>query len=204
MKQNAIFISIFAVLLLSCFAISVVISMASSDGSDDEPETEVVDAVEPEVFGYFHCNVEIRDDLHRLDAFFGPVETYPAVGEASWPVVHTESHTAETLGYSLIQVRGISVPTQFPDRSRPLIFAERERNRFDEGMTYLWSLLSQSETLILRNPEATKDGTILCDVEVRIGGHDLDLASMLINDGHARPSGAWDWGARDVYEKLEE
>jgi hypothetical protein len=155
--------------------------------------------------GYFHCHVEIRDDLHQVDAFFGIVEAFPAVGEASWPVIHTESHTAETLGYTLIQIRGLSVPSQFADRTRPLIFAERERERFDRAMSYVWALISQSETLILRNPEAVEGGGyVVCDVAVKIGGHELDLATMLINDGHARPEGHWDWGARDVAEVVED
>ena len=195
-RIKPLLIIIASMFILTMVGVSIEYISASGDGTEPPEmlDPEPVDVVEPESFGYFHCHVELLHDLHRVDAFFGIVESFPAVGEASWPVIRTESHTAETLGYSLIQIRGISVPTQFADRTRPLIFAERERDRFDRGMAYMWSLISQSETLILRNPEATEDGTVLCDVEVRIGGHDLDLASMLINDGHARPSGDWDWG----------
>ena len=170
---------------------------ASSDGTD---EPEPVETVEPETVGPFHCHVEIRDDLHTVDAFFGIVETYPA-GEAQWPVITTHSHTAETLGYTLIRIRGLSVPSQFADRSRPLVFAERERERFDKAMSYVWAFISQSETLILHNPKAVEgEGYVVCDVSVKIGGHELDLAEMLIADGHARPAGKWNWGARDVAE----
>ena len=193
-----IFIIIGVMLFLTAAGFTVNYLSASSDGTD-EPEPEPVDVVEPQATGPFHCAVEIRDDLHTVDAFFGVVETHPAEGQ--WPVITTHSHTAETLGYKLIQIRGLSVPSQFSDRTRPLIFAERERRRFDKAMTYVWSLISQSETLILRNPEAVKDeGYVICDVSVKVGGHELDLAEMLIADGHARPAGNWDWGARHVYE----
>ncbi len=196
------FIIIGTMLFLTAAGLMVNYLSASSDG---EPEPEPVDtvAVETQTVGPFHCAVEIRDDLHTVDAFFGVVETHPAEGQ--WPVITTHSHTAETLGYKLIQIRGLSVPSQFSDRTRPLIFAERERRRFDKAMTYVWSLISQSETLILRNPEAVKDeGYVICDVSVKVGGHELNLADMLIADGHARPSGNWDWGARHVYEIKEQ
>ena len=174
--------------------------IAGAGEPGDTPLPPASEPVQEATVGYFHCHVEIRDDLHRPDAFFGIVETYPS-GEADWPVVKTVSHTAETLGYTLIRIRGISVPSQFADRTRPLIFAERERDRFDAAMSYVWALISHSETLVLRNPEAVEgEGYVVCDVSVKIGGHELDLAAMLIADGHARPTGNWDWGARDVAE----
>lgn len=152
-----------------------------------------------ETNGIWHANVEYRDDVHRPDALWLVIETYPPSG---WPVVNTLSHTAETLGYSLIQIRGLSVPSQFPERDRPLIFVERERERFDAAMSYVWALLKECETLVLRNPEPIQSkGYIVCDVDVRIGGRTLNLAEMLINDGHARPAGKWDWGARIVEER---
>lgn len=198
MRKFKAFLVIFGILLfLTAAGLTIDLLNASSGGDDvrlvpdDVSEPETVDS-------YFFCSIEIRDDLHRPDAFFGIVETFPAVGE--WPVIETQSHTAETLGYTLIQIRGISVPSQFADRTRTLISVERERARFDQAMAYTWALLSQSETLVLRNPEPTENGTVLCDVAIRIGGHELDLAQMLISDGHARPAGNWDWGARDVAE----
>lgn len=196
-----ILIIIGAMSILTTVSLTLTGLYASSDGEDPEPETETATEVSPT--GAFHCHVEIRDDLHTVDAFFGIVETYPA-GDASWPVIETKGYTAETLGYTLIKVRGLSVPSQFADRSRPLVFAERERTRFDKAMSYVWALISQSETLVLRNPEAVEgEGYILCDVAVRIGGHELDLSEMLIADGHARLEGNWDWGARDVFQVVE-
>lgn len=203
-KLLLIIIAIMSGLTVFSFMASWMTAGAGEPGDmPPEPVPEMENVVETAPDGYFHCSVEIRDDLHQVDAFFGIVETHPA-GEAQWPAITTHSHTAETLGYKLIQIRGLSVPSQFADRSRPLIFAERERNRFDKAMSYVWALISQSETLVLRNPEA-KDGhgAVICDVSVRVGGHELDLAQMLIADGHARPAGNWDWGARDVAEILD-
>ena len=40
-----------------------------------------------------------------------------------------------------------------------------------------------------------------CDVFVVIGGNELNLGELMIADGHAKPPGNWDWGARDVVEK---
>ena len=180
---------------------SLMVSWIAGAGEPGDEPLPPEEPVETQVMGPFHCHVEIRDDLHRPDAFFGIVEAYPA-GEAQWAVITTHSHTAETLGYTLIRIRGISVPSQFADRTRPLVFAERERKRFDKAMSYVWALISQSETLVLRNPKAVDgEGYVLCDVSVKIGGHELDLSKMMIADGHARPTGKWDWGARDVYEK---
>ena len=178
------------------------LSTAGEPGDMPDPPAPKDEPIDPStMLGMFHCHVEIRDDLHRPNAFFGVVETYPG---GNWPAVQTVSHTAETLAYTLIQIRGLSVPSQFTDRTRPLIFSERERARFDKAMSYVWALISQSETLILRNPVAVEnEGYVICDVSVKIGGHDLDLATMLIADGHARPIGLWDWGARDVYEITE-
>ena len=191
-------IGIFSILTIA--GISLNYLSASSDGSDPEPEP--VEVVEPETTeSVFHCSVEIRDDLHQVDAFFAVVEVFPG-GE--WPTVETKSHTAETLAYALIQVRGLSVPSQFTDRTRPLIFSERERARFDKAMSFVWALISQSETLLLRNPVAVEGGYVVCDVFVKIGGHELDLSEMLKADGHARPAGNWDWGARDVHEIKEQ
>ena len=191
-------IGIFSILTIAGLTVNYL--SASSDG-EPEPESEPIDVVDPETpESVFHCHVEIRDDLHQVNAFFAIVETYPG---GDWPAVETKSHTAETLAYSLIQVRGLSVPSQFTDRTRTLIFSERERERFDKAMSFVWALISQAETLLLRNPQAVEGGYVICDVSLKIGGHELDLAKMLIADGHARPAGIWDWGARDVYEITE-
>ena len=199
-KIRPLLIIIGAMAILTLAGIFLEHMNASSDGSDPPPKMDAP-PVEPEKsVGFFHAQVEIRDDLHGK-GFFAVVETYPAGGDGEWPVIKTVSHTAETLGYKLIEIRGISMPSQFADRSRPLIFSERERDRFDKAMSFMWALISQCETLILSNPVAhPENGTIVCDVAVRIGGHNLDLAHMLIADGHARPAGLWDWGARDVFE----
>ena len=145
LKPLLIIVVVMSVLTAAGMIISYVNVDASSDGSDEPP---IIDDPAPVVEGLFHCSVEMMWDLHRPDAFFGIVEVFPALGE--WPVIRTESHTAESLGYTLIRIAGISVPSQFADRTRPLKFAERERTRFDNAMRYVWALISQSETLILR------------------------------------------------------
>ena len=195
-----------AIMLLLITASLVFVQLTAVGSGDDVEMLEETEETTPETdnTGFFYCSVEIRDDLHTPNAFFGVVETYPADNDAQWPVIFTESHTAETLGYTLIEIRGISVPSQFADRSRPLVFTERERTRFDKAMSYTWMLLSHAEVIILRNPEATESGTVRCDVSIRIGGQELDLSEMLIADGHARPIGDWDWGGREVSETIKE
>ena len=193
-----IFFIVATMLLLIAF--SVTITHLSASGPGDEPpittENEIPIDEETRPTSHFFCSIEIRDDLYQPNMFFGIVETYPA--DNAWPVIDTKSHTEETLGYTLIQIRGISVPFQFADRTRPLIFTERERMRFDKAMSYAWMLLKNAETIILRNPVPAGNGAVVCDVSIRLGGQDLDLAAMLIADGHARPEGNWDWGAREV------
>lgn len=149
--------------------------------------------------GEWHCEVKYRDDLHRVNAFFAMVELYPP---ENFPATSTPT-AAELLGYMLIEVRGVSVPSQFPNRTRAFVFAERERKRFDKAMSYVWALFSECESLIIRNPKIIESqGYVIADVFVVIGGHTLNLSEMLINDGHARPAGDWDWGSRIVVERI--
>ena len=201
LKLLIIIIAIFSG--LTTFAFIATWVTAGEPGDEPLPKEEPVEAeAEKELEGEFLCHTEMIWDLHQVDAFFGIVETHPSRGE--WPVITTHSHSAETLGYTLIQIRGLSVPSQFADRTRSLKEVERERKRFDDAMYYVWHLIDQSETLVLRNPEAHEGGYVICDVFIRIGGHELDLSKMMIADGHARPSGNWNWGARDVYEIKEQ
>ena len=202
-KKRTLNILLIIIGVMSALTIAgVTVSRLSAGEPGDmppEPMPEMENLVDSEPTGYFHCQVEMQWDLHQVDAFFGIVEAYPSDG-AQWPAIETKSHTAETLGYTLIQIRGLSVPSQFADRSQPLIFTVRERQRFNRAMEYVWALISQSETLILRNPEVIEGhGAVVCDVFARMGGHDLNLAEMMKADGHARPAGNWIWGARDVY-----
>lgn len=205
-RKRTVNLLLVIVLLMGIMTIaSVTVSRLSAGEPGDmepEPVPELKEVVDPQPTGQFFCHVEMIWDLHQVDAFFAIVEAYPGVDGSGvqWPAVETKSDTAETLAYTLIQIRGLSVPSQFVDRTLPLAYSERERSRFDKAMRYVWSLISQSETLVLRNPEVVEGhGAVVCDVFLRIGGHELNLAEMLKGDGHAKPKGNWQWGARDVF-----
>ena len=206
-----------------CFLCSLLLinsgSPASANGDGDPWEGEAVpegyeypQTVEPppsngdtEVAldgGRFYARVKLRDDLHRVDAFAAEVKVHPATGQ--WPgatITNTDA-IVETNIFTIVRIRGISVPSQYPSRARPHAQVARERERFDKAIHYLWAQVHNAETLILERVEwVPADKVYLCDVFVNLGGLELNLATMLVNDGHAcklLEAPHWDWGARLV------
>ena len=189
-------------ILVLLFFNSGPVCQASSDGSEDEPSSSTAVTQEPQE-GQFFARVELRDDLERVDVFVAEVKVHPAIMD--WPgITLTDKGTGvvETNIRAVIRIRGISVPSQFALRTRPHVQVERERARYDAAIHYVWDLVHNAETLVLENVQhVPKDKLYLCDVYVNIGGNLLDLADMLIADGHAcslQEAQHWDWGARRV------
>lgn len=192
----------------TAFRILVIILLITFPGDRAEPNGDGSDPVasgpafDAEAYkGRFFARVELRDDLERVDAFFAEVKVFPAL--SSWPNVKIDTENVfETNIRALIHVRGISVPSRMPNRARPHIQVERERRRFDAAIHYLWDIVKNSETLILENVvEDTENRVFRCDVAVLLGGQEIDLARMLVTDGHAAyqvEETHWDWGAPNV------
>lgn len=200
-RKSRLFIYVFATLLVSLLGASAFLSIyydsfASSDGSDD-PETVSdipEEATEPivEIF----ARVQYLHDLIDMRTMLVEARAYPGAGFPS-----IEGGYIETNVHAVVRVRGITVPTgcQTPEsrQNRPHAYIERERERWDRGMAYLWGLVGINKVIKIVNPEVV-DGIVECDIKFFLGGawHELDTA--MVQDDYARriPDGfRVDWGS---------
>lgn len=158
------------------------------------------DTLEVSGKGEFYFRVEYRDDVHSASYMYGEVKVSPTEGESEWPGVgvdYKEGYTDEVNAQINFQIRDISVPEVSASRSRAHVQVERERKRGDAANSYLWSLISQSETLIISEPVAVGYNIVEGDLYAVIGGQRLNIAEMLDHDGHGRLGDVdWDWGSR--------
>ena len=177
----------------------------SDDGSAPPPTREVnwSDG------GSFYAYVELRDDIRTAKKFLATVKVFPPEAIlGKWPGLKLDLNEAEPKELnvrSVIQIRGIDVPSRTPSFAKPHVFVERERDRFDDAVHFLWGLISDNKTpnrrpLILKNPTVGENDVIICTVYVIVGGHELDVAAMLAGDGHALygSDGEYNWGGRLV------
>ena len=184
----------------------------SDGGDDDNPPGKNGDLSKN---GRFYARVKLRDDVHEINLFLAEVSTFPHENNdpeldepPHWPGVKVnvdEAYPHSVNVRSTIRIRGIDVPTSYPSWERPQIYGERERARFDDGIHFVWGLISDNKTpnnrpLILYNPVRADDGVIDVDVYVMLGEHELDVAGILTEEGHAMygKTGEWDWGHRVI------
>ena len=193
--------SLFIICILILVAIIITVAFSSSDGDDPESYTwETSSDSDKVASGRFYAQFQYRDDLHQADVFQATVKVHPALAE--WPGVEVKAKDRifSTEIECLIEIRGISVPDYHADRSRPISKVDRELQRFDDAMDFLWKLLSEADYLILESPESLGDASPVyrCDVYLEIAGAEVSLAQAMIHAGHARPLQDWDWGAKHV------
>ena len=150
--------------------------------------------------GAFYANVEYRDEVHTPRDFEAFVKVHPAQGY--WPGTVIPDNVTESTLHTWIRIRGISVPSHNPDRYRPHIEIDRERRRFNDGITFLWKLVSAAEYVILENPERFGK-MVYCDVYTELGGIKVSIARKLVKQGHAvyADTDNMDWGHRDIRKK---
>jgi hypothetical protein len=189
----------------------------SSDGEDDGSPPKETKKKNGKLSknGQFYARVKLRDDVHGINLFFAEVLTFPPENKdpqadkfSHWPGVKVDVNEAYPQSVNVrctIRIRGIDVPTGYPDFERPQIYIERERARFDDGMHFVWGLISDNKSpnnrpLILYNPVVADDGFIDVDVSVMLGAHELDVAGILTEEAHAMYGkvGEWDWGHRAI------
>ena len=195
------------------FALVILLSPGIGSGPGDDDETSTPPPAAREVDwadgGSFYAYVELRDDIRDAKTFLATVKVYPPeVNLEKWPGVEIktrEAYPEEVNVRTKIQIRGIDVPRRLPTFARPHVFIERERARFDDAVHFVWGLISNSKTpnrrpLILKNPVVGKKDTIIVDCFVIVGGHELDVAAMMVGDGHALygKDGEYNWGGRLV------
>ena len=185
-------------------------SNGGSDTNDDEGPDQ---AQRPprkvdESKGVFYARVRLRDDIRAVNLLFAEVKVFPPeVHHTKWPgtsIEYNDVYLEEVNVKCEIRIRGIEAPSRTPRFSRPHVEVERERSRFDDAVHFLWGLISDSKTpnsrvLILQNPDIYEDTNIIeVDAFVRLGGHELSIAEVLVRDGHAQYGEGWDWGGRIV------
>lgn len=202
MKRPILFIFILCILTGCLLAACIFLSMhsdsfASSDGSEPEPEIETdmsEEIPEPvEILG----RVEHPHDLIDLRTMFVEARAYPGAGFPSVSGGHVETNV-----HALIRLRGITTPTGCQTaesrQNRPHAYIARERQRWSDGMAYLWGLIGINKVIKIVNPEVV-DGVVECDVKFYLGGawHELDTA--MIQDDYARrihPGYDVEWGSK--------
>lgn len=192
---------------ICCLAMIPMLSQSGSDGTDtDDPPAPPKLKAEG---GQFYARVVLRDDILAVNEFFAEIKIHPT--DKRWPgaeIKPREAYSEEVNLKTNIRIRGISVPTILPNPNQPHQYVERERDRFDDAVHFVWGLISDNKTpnarpLILANPTVAKDGLIEVDMWVMVGGHTLNVAVMLVKDGHARYGNQtdWDWGHRAIQKR---
>ena len=198
--------SFLAILTVASVLFSLHTAETSGPGDDppEAPELEDIElATEPvEIFG----RVEHLHDLIDLRTMFVEARAYPGAG---FPLV--EGGYTETNVHVRIRIRDITTPTACQTvesrENRPHAYIERERERWNAGMRYLWGLIGINKVIKIVNPEVV-DGAVECDVKFYLGGawHELDTA--MIQDDYAReihPEFRIEWGSEllDVIPVVE-
>ena len=184
------------------FCLYLLVSYASGPGDEDMEELPTSDT---ETKGAFFARVEYLHHLLKPHEYFAEIKVHPGTGK--FPLI-TGGYT-ETNVHCVIRVRGISVPDacQTEDkRDRPHEDVEREQQRWDAAMRYVWNVIEPNRTLRVGNPEIVGD-VVEVDVYFSLGGAWHDLAVSMEADSHAYPiteGYVFDWGKRLVEARMEE
>lgn len=194
LKKLLYITSILAILTVASALFSLHTAETSGPGEDPLPEEipETIADAPVEIFG----RVEHLHDLIDLRTMFVEARAYPGAG---FPLI--EGGYTETNVHAHIRIRGITTPTACQTaesrQNRPHAYVERERQRWDAGMRYLWGLIGINKVIKIVNPKVV-DGVVECDVKFYLGGawHALDTA--MIQDDYARtiiPGFRVEWGS---------
>ena len=165
-------------------------------GGDDDPDEPTAELNNEWVYG----TIEYQHDLLTPRDYFMRLRAHP---EAKVPNINGGYATTDV--YVNVRLRGVSTPRELQtatDRHRPHIYLQRERQRWDLAMQYVWNLMQQNKTFRVGNFEViTADALLEADIEYLLGGMWVNLATTLVNDEIARTPQAefeWDWGSRGI------
>ena len=136
-----------------------------------------------------YFRIEHRGDVHEPNRWLVKFQVPPP----DWPgAVQARMHT-------MLALRGVDVPTSRVDWDRPNWQVDRQRARNAVAESFVWEILSRTETLWAENPKATDDGTaVLVDVYYTRGDVIVNMADAMVEMGHARHAvdgASYDWGA---------
>ena len=177
------------------------------DGVDEEGAWVPVSGPEEDAKigkgGPYYAEVEYRDDMYHPALF----ETRVNITPGGWPGFTATAHPRMEDVIILIQIRGVTAPDFNVSRSQPHHEIRRERQRFDEAMTYMWKMLSASEHFLLENPVMLSVGgtdyfneVFVCDAYFELGKQKVSIAEMIVESGHGKwgESDSFDWGSRSI------
>lgn len=182
-------------LILICGALCL------ASGEDPVPVEE--ELLEEEIGGWVYGKIAYRHDLRSPQEYFMLLRAHPGQ-----PVPLIMGGYATTDVYAVVQLRGVDTPRalqQSVDRNRPHDWLAQERERWDAAMAYLWNIIAPTRIFRVHGlavVDETGDKVLEADLEIWLGGQWLNLAYLLMSDGHARPEQLddteWDWGALTV------
>ena len=173
--------------------ICVSLSLASGPGDEEiplpgDPDTDS---------GWVYGRIEYLHDLLAPNEYFLKLLAHP---DGQVPLI--EGGYASTDVHVVVRLRGVDVPRAMHDvreRHRPHLWRDRERERWNSAMQYLWNLCEPTKTFRVHNMAVIEaDKVIKADIEFWLGGAWHNLAIAMIQDEHARPvqtdGSTWDPG----------
>ena len=184
----------FSWILLSVICVSL--SLASGPGDEEPPLPEAPD----ENSGWVYGRIEYEHDLLAPNLYFLELLAHP---EGKVPMI--EGGYASTDVHAIVRLRGVDTPRalHIPDeRHRPHIWRDRERERWNAAMQYVWNVCEPTKTFRVHNMVVIdEDRVIEADIEFWLGGVWHNLAVSLVNDEMARPlqqdGTTWDPGGKN-------
>ena len=189
-------LSIIILLFLMLFVNGHPYIFGNGDGGED-PDPIVSEAYKK---GWVYGKIEYLHDVLSPRDYFMLLRAHP---QAKIPKITGGYATTDV--YVKVRLRDVSTPRELhiaENRHRPHIYIDRERQRWNEGMQYVWNLMQPNRTFRVGNFSVlVPDQVLEADIEVLLGGTWLNLANVMRNDGIARmpvPEFEWDWGSRSV------
>ena len=193
MKTTLVCIVVIALLFGFGYFATVIFGNGNDDDLDDTPLTA------PEVReGWVYGKLEYPHDTLTPNRLFMLLMAHP---KAHVPKI--TGGYAETDVWATVEVRGIDVPRALQnvsERHRPHLWLERERQRWDRAMAYIWNVCGNNRTFRVGNFQVIEpDKVLLADIEFLLGGAWHDLRLSLISDNLVLPTQLdgtqWDFGS---------
>ena len=165
----------------------------SSDGTDEPNITQITN-------GWVYGKIEYPHDVLTPRDYFLLLRAHP---QAKVPMITGGYATTDV--YVKVRLRGVSTPRALhnpDDRHRPHIYLDRERERWNTAMRYVWNVMHPNKTFRVGNFEVLETDQLLeADIEFLLGGTWISLANTMVNDEIARTPQEefdWDWGTRGI------
>ena len=182
--------------ILHLFIICISLSLASGPGEEDLPPVpeEIEDS------GWVYGRIEYEHDLIAPNLYFLELLAHP---EGQVPMI--EGGYASTDVHVVVRLRGVDVPRAMhspEERHRPHLWRDRERERWNASMQYVWNLVEPTKTFRVHNMVVIEEDKVIeANIEFWLGGVWHNLAVSLVNDEMARPlqqdGTTWDPGGKN-------